>query len=96
MLVILSLLWALNGCMGIRDLKTQPDRVLFDRAADAMQRGKYDVARLSLQTLINTYPDSDYINRAKKMMEDPRMSSCDSPCNFPRDIMTFMSGSASR
>lgn len=43
----------------------QPDKVLFDRAMDAMNHGKYDVARLSLQTLINTYPDSEYIARAK-------------------------------
>jgi outer membrane protein assembly factor BamD len=43
----------------------QPDKVLFDRAMDAMKHGKYDVARLTLQTLINTYPDSEYIARAK-------------------------------
>jgi outer membrane protein assembly factor BamD len=43
----------------------QPDKVLFDRAMDAMQHRKYDVARLSLQTLINTYPDSEYVARAK-------------------------------
>ena len=43
----------------------QPDKVLFDRAMDAMGHRKYDIARLSLQTLINTYPDSEYIARAK-------------------------------
>src|SRR5207237_4462644 len=43
----------------------QPDKVLYDRAMDAMKHSKYDVARLSLQTLINTYPDSEYIARAK-------------------------------
>lgn len=43
----------------------QPDKVLFDRAMDAMQKRKYDVARLSLQTLINTYPDSEFVARAK-------------------------------
>lgn len=43
----------------------QPDKVLFDRAVDAMSKRKYDVARLSLQTLINTYPDSEYVARAK-------------------------------
>ena len=25
-----------------------------------MKNGKYDVARLDLQTLLNTYPDSEY------------------------------------
>src|SRR5271157_5629671 len=48
----------------------QPDKVLFDRAMDAMKHGKYDVARLSLQTLINTYPDSEYIARAKLAIGD--------------------------
>jgi outer membrane protein assembly factor BamD len=48
----------------------QPDKVLFDRAMDAMKHAKYDVARLSLQTLINTYPDSEYVARAKLAIGD--------------------------
>lgn len=48
----------------------QPDKVLFDRAVDAMAHRKYDVARLSLQTLINTYPDSEYVARAKLGIAD--------------------------
>ncbi len=48
----------------------QPDKVLYDRAMDAMKHGKYDVARLSLQTLINTYPDSEYVARAKLAIGD--------------------------
>ncbi len=43
----------------------QPDKVLFDRAMDAMKHNHYDVARITLQTMINTYPDSEYIARAK-------------------------------
>ena len=37
----------------------QPDKVLFDKAMDAMRHNRFDVARLTLQTLINTYPDSE-------------------------------------
>src|SRR5213082_2386181 len=48
----------------------QPDKVLFDRAMDAMKKGKYDVARITLQTLINTYPDSEFIARAKLSVGD--------------------------
>jgi outer membrane protein assembly factor BamD len=48
----------------------QPDKVLFDRAMEAMKHNKYDVARLSLQTLINTYPDSEYVARAKLAIGD--------------------------
>jgi len=43
----------------------QPDKVLFDRAMEAMKVHKYDVARMTLQTLINTYPDSEFVARAK-------------------------------
>jgi outer membrane protein assembly factor BamD len=48
----------------------QPDKVLFDRAMEAMKKGKYDVARITLQTLINTYPDSEYVARAKLSVAD--------------------------
>ena len=48
----------------------QPDKVLYDRALDAMKHNKFDVARLSLQTLINTYPDSEYVARAKLAIGD--------------------------
>ena len=48
----------------------QPDKVLFDRAMDALKHNKYDVARITLQTLINTYPDSEFIARAKLGVAD--------------------------
>src|ERR1700721_1440206 len=48
----------------------QPDKVLFDRAMDAMKHNRFDVARMTLQTLINTYPDSAYIARAKLAVAD--------------------------
>jgi outer membrane protein assembly factor BamD len=48
----------------------QPDKVLFDKAMDAMRHNRFDVARLTLQTLINTYPDSEFIARAKLAVGD--------------------------
>jgi len=48
----------------------QPDKVLFDRSMDAMKHNRFDVARMTLQTLINTYPDSEYIARAKLAIAD--------------------------
>lgn len=48
----------------------QPDKVLFDKAMDAMHHNRFDVARLQLQTLINTYPDSEFIARAKLAVGD--------------------------
>ena len=38
----------------------QPDKELYDKAMVAMKKGRYDVARLDLQTLLNTYPESEY------------------------------------
>src|SRR5438067_2656898 len=37
---------------------------------EAMKKGKYDVARITLQTLINTYPDSEFVARAKLAVGD--------------------------
>jgi len=48
----------------------QPVKVLFDRAMDAMKHNRFDVARMTLQTLINTYPDSEFIARAKLAVAD--------------------------
>ena len=48
----------------------QPDKVLFDKAMIALKKGRFDVARLTLQTLLNTYPDSEYRMRAKLAVGD--------------------------
>jgi outer membrane protein assembly factor BamD len=48
----------------------QPDKILFDKAMDAMRHNRFDVARLTLQTLINTYPESEYVARAKLAVGD--------------------------
>src|SRR5256885_15048048 len=48
----------------------QPDKALFDRSMDAMKHNRFDVARMTLQTMINTYPDSEFIARAKLAVGD--------------------------
>ena len=48
----------------------QPDKELFDKAMAAMKKSRYDVSRLDLQTLLNTYPDSEYRMRAKLAVGD--------------------------
>src|SRR6202789_145717 len=48
----------------------QPDKVLFDKAMVSMKKGRYDVSRLTLQTLLNTYPESEYRMRAKLAVGD--------------------------
>jgi outer membrane protein assembly factor BamD len=48
----------------------QPDKALFDKAMIAMKKGRYDVCRLDLQTMLNTYPESEYRMRAKLAVGD--------------------------
>lgn len=47
-----------------------PDKELYDKAVKATKKGHFDVARLDLQTLLNTYPDSQYQMRAKLAIAD--------------------------
>jgi outer membrane protein assembly factor BamD len=48
----------------------QPDKELYDKAMTALKKGRFDVARLDLQTLLNTYPNSEYQMRAKLAVGD--------------------------
>ncbi len=47
-----------------------PDKVLYDKALNATKSGHFDVARLDLQTLLNAYPDSQYLMKAKLAIAD--------------------------
>ena len=51
----------------------QPDKVLFDKAVADIERGRYEVARLTLNTLINTYDTSEYLAKAKLAIADSWM-----------------------
>jgi hypothetical protein len=42
----------------------------------ALEQGRYSVANLTLQTLINTYPDSEYASEAQEVLDDPRIAPC--------------------
>jgi outer membrane protein assembly factor BamD len=48
----------------------QPDKVLFDKAISDIEHGRYEVARLTLNTLINTYDTSEYLAKAKLAVAD--------------------------
>lgn len=48
----------------------QPDKTLFDISMADLDKGKYAIARLNLETLLNTYPDSEYLARAKMAIAD--------------------------
>ena len=48
----------------------QPDKILFDKAIGDLERGRYDVARLTLQTLISTYDTSEFLAKSKLAIAD--------------------------
>ena len=48
----------------------QPDKVLFDKAINDIEHGRYEVARLTLNTLINTYDTSEFLAKAKLAIAD--------------------------
>jgi outer membrane protein assembly factor BamD len=48
----------------------QPDKVLFDKAVKNVESGNYLAARLTLNTLINTYDTSEYLAKAKLLIAD--------------------------
>jgi outer membrane protein assembly factor BamD len=52
------------------DASAEPDKVLYDRAQIDLKAGRYTEGRLALQTLINTYPDSEYLAKAKLSVAD--------------------------
>jgi len=75
-----AFLGGLTSCLNGPDAgvsSRKPDKVLFERAMSAAERHHYDVANMTLRTLINTYPDSEYAKRAERVViEDPRIASC--------------------
>jgi hypothetical protein len=44
--------------------EAEPDKILYEKSLKDLEKGRYDVARLTLQALLNTYPDSDYKEKA--------------------------------
>ena len=51
----------------------QPDKVLFDKAVKDVEKGRYEVARLTLNTLMNTYDTSEFMAKAKLAIADSWM-----------------------
>jgi len=66
----------LAGCFGkkaaapVAGTSAEPDKVLFDKASADIKHGRYSVGRIDMQTLINSYPDSEYLAKAKLAIGD--------------------------
>jgi outer membrane protein assembly factor BamD len=77
-LVVIMLAGLLTSC-GFRAKKyadpitkdtKQPDKVLFDRSINDIEHGRYEIARITLNTLINTYDQSEFLAKAKLAIAD--------------------------
>src|SRR3954468_12792329 len=75
---VLAVAVLLGGC-GLRRKKynnpitkdtQQPDKVLFDKAINDIEHSRFEIARLLLQNLINTYDKSEYLAKAKLATAD--------------------------
>jgi len=72
------------GCSPISAVaERQPDEMLFERAIAAVEQKHFSVARLTLQTLVNTYPDSEYADKAVSAFRDPRIATCGDETTSP-------------
>jgi len=69
----------LTGCAAQKTATSKPgssndsaeaDKVLYERALNDLQHNRFELARLNMQTLINTYPDSEYLAKAKLAIAD--------------------------
>jgi len=77
MSLIFALLCGLAACAPVTEIGFRnPDEALFDRGMDAVRQNRCSVARLTLETLLNTYPDSSYADRAKLAFRDPTFATC--------------------
>lgn len=83
---LIALLAGLSACVKWPDAEASfnhPDKALFERAAQASSQGRFGVTRFTLQTLINTYPNSDFERRAKILLADPHIAACDQSWGVP-------------
>jgi outer membrane protein assembly factor BamD (BamD/ComL family) len=74
-----SLCVSMTACIKWPDTEvssTQHDKLLFERAMVDVEQHRFTAANLTLQTLINTYPDSEYASKAKQALDDPQIAPC--------------------
>jgi hypothetical protein len=71
------------GELWLSTLERFPDKALYDRAIIAAAQRRFDVAHLTLQTLVNTYPDSEYAAKAKVLLQDEEIGNCGGVWSIP-------------
>ncbi len=77
-ILAVALISTLTACANQNspEVTKRRDAILFERATTAVQQERFAVANMTLRTLVATYPDSEYVDRAKQMLQDPRIARC--------------------
>jgi len=75
-LLVIALVWGSASCAKGAPSSKHPDQILYERAMSALEHDRFDVARMTLKTLINTYPDSEWAEQAKLRLKDQKLSKC--------------------
>ncbi len=77
LVALVLIAFALTGCFRRKKYENpitkdtqQPDKVLFDKAIADIERGRYEIARITLNTLMNTYDTSEFLAKAKLAIAD--------------------------
>jgi outer membrane protein assembly factor BamD len=77
LVALVLIAFALTGCFRRKKYENpitkdtqQPDKVLFDKAIGDIERGRYEIARITLNTLMNTYDTSEFLAKAKLAIAD--------------------------
>jgi outer membrane protein assembly factor BamD len=76
--VLLAVAFAVSSCAykhkkyenPITSQTQQPDKILFDKAIHDLEKGRYEIARITLNTLMNTYESSEFMAKAKLATAD--------------------------
>jgi hypothetical protein len=66
---VTSLLLSCFSCASIVGTPKSPDQILYDRGMDAIEQKKTDVACLTFRTLMNSYPDSEYVSLVRPVTD---------------------------
>jgi hypothetical protein len=85
--VILLLLGAWTACLKAPRTRVEsrpPDEILFDRARSGVAVQNLDLAHMTFQTLMNTYPNSPNGKKAREALKGPQIANCAGVGSVPR------------
>jgi hypothetical protein len=73
-----ALLCGLTACLQwpAENSSRQPGKRLFEPGMSAVEDNRFNIAKITLQPLINTCTNSEHASKAAVVLEDPRIAKC--------------------